>query len=133
MFIPLATTFLCYLCIAYGTNRDEINGLIAPLVFTFLLAYWVAAMFIEIYGMGIETILCCYIADEEMFKPEDRFVEGELLSVFQQTTQAVRALKARGRVGVEVVVKSAEVCATRVHYIYYFFNLCKDFILLILI
>jgi hypothetical protein len=25
-------------------------------------------MFLEIFGMGIETILFCFIADEEMFK-----------------------------------------------------------------
>lgn len=57
--------------------------------------------------MGIETILCCYIADEEMFKVEDRFVEGELLSVFQRTSQAVQAFKSKGRVSAEIVVKPA--------------------------
>jgi hypothetical protein len=37
-------------------------------IFTFLLAYWIDCMFLEIFGMGIETILFCFIADEEMFK-----------------------------------------------------------------
>lgn len=112
LFIPTLTTFLCYLCIAYGTNKDDINGLIAPLVFTFLLSYWIAAMFLEIFGMGIETILCCYVADEEMFKVEDRFVEGELLSVFQRTNKAVQQMQSKGKVAAEIVVKPAQVIAS---------------------
>ena len=64
------------------------NGLIAPLVFTFLLAYFVSVMFSEIFGMCIETILCCFIADEEMFAPEKRFAEGGLKTAIQKTAQA---------------------------------------------
>ncbi len=94
--MPIATVFLCYLCMAYGTNPDDITGIIAPLVFTFLLAYWVSSMFSEIFGMGIETILFCFIADEEMFKVEDRFAEGELMTTIQKTQQAaLQAKKAR--------------------------------------
>lgn len=100
MFIPIVTVFLCYLGIAYGTNNSEINGIMGPLVFTFLLSYWVASMFVEIFGMGIETILFSYIADEEMFKPEDRFAEAELMTTIQKTAQAAAAAKAK--VGVEV-------------------------------
>ena len=48
--------------------------------------------------MGIETILFCYIADEEMFKVEDRFVEGELLGVFQKTNQAYQASLSNNKV-----------------------------------
>ena len=49
--------------------------------------------------MGIETILFCFIADEEMFKLEDRFAEGELMSTIQKTAQAA-AEKARIQVRV---------------------------------
>jgi hypothetical protein len=28
--------------------------------------------------MAISTILQCFVADEEMFKPEERFAEGDL-------------------------------------------------------
>jgi len=45
---------------------------------TAILAYFVASMFCEIFGMAIETILLCYIADEEMFPPEKRFADGAL-------------------------------------------------------
>ncbi len=72
LLIPIATTFICYLAIAYGTNTSQISGLVAPLVLCFLLSYWIACMFLEIFGMGIETILFCFIADEEMFTVEKR-------------------------------------------------------------
>lgn len=79
---------------AYNTGvTEEVSGIIAPLVFTFILAYWIACMFLEIYGMGIETMLMCFIADEEMFKPEDRFAEAELMTTIQKTAQ--EAKKAR--------------------------------------
>jgi len=74
LLIPISTTFICYLAIAYGTNTSEISGLVAPLVLCFLLSYWIACMFLEIFGMGIETILFCFIADEEMFTVEKRCV-----------------------------------------------------------
>lgn len=52
-------------------------------------------MFLEIFGMGIETILCCYIADEEMFKVEDRFAEGDLAEVCRRTYEDVQKLKTK--------------------------------------
>lgn len=91
--IPVLTTFVCYLAIAYGTNNSEITGIIAPLVLCFLLSYWIACMFLEIFGMGIETILFCFIADEEMFSLEERFASGELMSTIQQTAQQAASLK----------------------------------------
>lgn len=94
LFIPLVTTFLCYLALAYDDPLSaEVNGIISPLVFTFILSYWVSSMFLEIFGMGIETILMCFIADEEMFKPEDRFADAELMTTIQKTAQD--AAKAR--------------------------------------
>lgn len=87
LFVPVATTFLLYLILAYSVPSGEMNGLVSPLIFTFILAYFVAFMFSEIFGMCIETILCCYIADEEMFAPEKRFADGGLKSAIQKTAQ----------------------------------------------
>jgi Plasma-membrane choline transporter len=77
LFVSLSTTFLLYLVIAYNADI-QMNSIMSPLVVTFILAYFVASMFSEIFGMAVETILCCYIADEEMFPPENRFAENEL-------------------------------------------------------
>lgn len=32
----------------------------------------------KVFGMAISTILQCFIADEEMFKGDDRYGEGDL-------------------------------------------------------
>jgi hypothetical protein len=74
------TTFLCYLVVAYGAPQAGITGIISPLVLCFVLAFWISGMFSELLGMGIETILFCFMADEEMYKVEDRFAEAELMT-----------------------------------------------------
>jgi choline transporter-like protein 2/4/5 len=78
MLVPLLTTFVAYLIIAYGVSSASINSIIAPLVLVWLLAYFVSSMFTEIFSMSIETILCCFVADEEMFPAGQRFAEGSL-------------------------------------------------------
>jgi len=88
LLIPISTTFLAYLVISYGSNTNSISGIIAPLVLIYLLAYWIGFMFIEIFAMGIETILFCFIADEEMFEPEKRFASGDLVSTVQAAAQS---------------------------------------------
>lgn len=87
LFITILTMFTLYCCLAYGQNSAEISGFVAPLLFAGVLAYYVSSMFSEIFGMAIETILCCFIADEEMFPPEKRFAEGALKSTIQRTAQ----------------------------------------------
>ena len=85
LFIPVVTTLIAYLALAYGGG--DMSGLILPLIFVFLLSYFIGCMYSEIFGMSIETILICYIADEEMFEPELRFAEAELRSTMQITAQ----------------------------------------------
>lgn len=74
------------------------TGIVAPLVLCFVIAYWISGMFSEMFGMGIETILFSFIADEEMFKVEDRFAEAELMSTLQKTAQAHEVAKAGTKV-----------------------------------
>jgi hypothetical protein len=88
MLTPVVTTFVCYLAIVYTADLDGSVGIVTPLVFVFVLSFWVSGMFAELFGMGIETILFCYIADEEMFQVDDRFVEQELKTTMQRTTKA---------------------------------------------
>lgn len=77
LFIAFITTLLMYLTIAYN-NSIQMNSIMTPLIITFILSYFVASMFNEIFAMAIETVLCCYIADEEMFTVDNRFAENEL-------------------------------------------------------
>lgn len=43
--------------------------------------------------MGIEAILLCYIADEEMFPPEKRFAEGALQSALSSAQKQAASSK----------------------------------------
>jgi hypothetical protein len=87
------TTLACYLCIIYANKEltEEITGIIAPMVTVFLLSYFVACKFNELFDMTIETILLCYIADEEMFPPEERYAEGSLQEAVSSTSEAAKA------------------------------------------
>ena len=61
----------------------------------------------ELFGMGIENILFCYIADEEMFRVEERFADKDLKSTMQKAAErhaAERAAKVSDLVVVEVVL-----------------------------
>ena len=49
--ITAGATFLCYVCLAYTPVSDELNYIWLPLVFTAIIAFYVAAMFNEVWGM----------------------------------------------------------------------------------
>lgn len=94
LLIPVGTTFLAYVVLTYGQDPDQMNGIIGPLLLVYILAYFIAIMFNEIYGMCIQTILLCYVADEEMFEnPADRFIPGTLRDTLTSTQKAAAAMK----------------------------------------
>lgn len=96
LFIPVVTTLCAYFGLAYQSGST--NGLVLPLIFVFILSYFIGCMYSEIFGMSIETILCCFIADEEMFPPELRYAEQGLRTTMQTTQQ--EAAKNDARIGV---------------------------------
>ncbi|CAE7456067.1 slc44a1, partial [Symbiodinium microadriaticum] len=87
LFVPLLTTFLCYLALGYAIGGKNVNGLVGPLVVVFILSYFIVNIFVEVFGMAISTILICYCADEEMFPPEERFADGALRGAIKKTAQ----------------------------------------------
>ena len=56
----------------------ELYSLVSPTIFVGVLAYIVAGVFAELFSMTTLTILQCFIADEEMFTPEERYAQNEL-------------------------------------------------------
>ena len=87
LFVPCLTTLIFYVVLAYTPYGDEVTDVVSPSVFVFVMAYLVSAMFSEIFAMTIDTVLCCYIADEEMFPLEKRFADGGLKSALQRAAQ----------------------------------------------
>lgn len=41
----------------------------------------------QVFGMAISTILQCFIADEEMFKGDDRYGEGDLAEMLENASK----------------------------------------------
>ena len=92
LLIPLATTFVAYICIMY-TISEDLNGIVVPLVLTALLSLFTVTLFNEVFGMAISTILQCFVADEEMFKPEERFAQGSLSATISKVNEKAAASK----------------------------------------
>lgn len=74
--IPVGTTLLAYLYFYY--SEVQMEGVFLVLIFICVMAYFIASVFLEVVGMAIETILQCFIADEEMGGAP--FATPELLS-----------------------------------------------------
>ena len=93
-FTPSVTVFILYLILGYDpVISSNINDIVSVLVFVWIISYFVASMFAEIFGMSIETILCCYIADEEMFAPENRHADGALKTTMHTTAKSASDMK----------------------------------------
>ncbi|KAG5189666.1 plasma-membrane choline transporter-domain-containing protein [Tribonema minus] len=69
--VPLASALAYYLA-AQELMADKMHGLIGPTIIVGIIAFIVAHMFTQVFGMAISTILQCFIADEEMFEPGER-------------------------------------------------------------
>lgn len=58
---------------------DKLISLLGPTILIIIIAYFVASMFFNIFGMACETILHCFVADEEMFGDgADSYAENDL-------------------------------------------------------
>ncbi|GMH74283.1 hypothetical protein TrST_g7085 [Triparma strigata] len=99
LFITVASTMVGYYFMKENMLND-LNGLWCPLLLIILFAYVTAEMFNEVFGMAIWTILQCFVADEEMFEPAERFAEGDLAACVSKTQKEAGAL---GKGGAEVL------------------------------
>ena len=68
--ITVGATLLCYLALDNSIADDQLNYLWLPLLFTAFIAFYVAQMFNEVWGMAMSTILQCFVADEEIYKSD---------------------------------------------------------------
>ena len=64
------------------------------------MSYFVGGIYLAIFDMSTSTILQCFIADEEMFGPNDRYAEKDLrrwLSDFQEEERKIVIAGDQGR------------------------------------
>jgi len=77
LFITVATGIASYVAMEYYIV-DEVSSLAGPTVLVLILAYNVSDTFMDVFELGVSTILYCFIADDEMFTEEECFAEGDL-------------------------------------------------------
>ena len=64
---------------AYNAGGDkELTAPLLPVVVVFFLAYTVASIFMNAYGLAIDTILLCFCEDKKANKPGEYFMSEEL-------------------------------------------------------
>jgi hypothetical protein len=79
LFISTLTTAVSYYCIVEYLEID-LYSYAGPVLLIFVISYFVADMFMDVFEIGILTILHCFVADEEMFGGQARYAEGGLSS-----------------------------------------------------
>jgi len=71
--IALASTYCGYLIITRSSlYEDELNSPLFPSIVFLLLAYVIASLFMSLYGMAVDTILHCFLLDEELCSKNSR-------------------------------------------------------------
>lgn len=60
-------TFIGYLCVEYWLEKEvDLNNSFVPLIVFFVATYVIATVFLNVYSMGADTILQCFLLDEEL-------------------------------------------------------------------
>jgi hypothetical protein len=77
VFVSVLAGGISYYSMNYFLD-DEIHSPIGPTILVVILAWFTADMFCEIFSMAVSALLQAFIADEEMFGPEDRYACAEL-------------------------------------------------------
>jgi len=75
LFISIITTGLVYMVMEDQVG-DKVHSLYIPVFFVFIISYFVADIFMDLFDMSTSTILQCFIADEEMFPAGQRYMDG---------------------------------------------------------
>lgn len=80
LFIALFSAGLSYYCMAYIEYvKETISSPVGPAILVFIIAWFTADMFTDIFSMAISVLLQCFVADEEMFEDKsERFAPPEL-------------------------------------------------------
>lgn len=100
LFITAGVIVACYYIYELDTTYSAMTSYIYCLIVIFFIASCIATLFMSVYGMAIDTILQCFLYDEEIAKgrgnaaPE--YVPPQLRAFFEGTlNEKVDAIKAK--------------------------------------
>jgi len=64
--------------------KDDVHSLYGPVIIISILAYVVADVFMDIFDVGVSTILQCFVVDEETYDGDECYAEAELKTWLEQ-------------------------------------------------
>lgn len=70
LFVAASSTMCCYLILVNTSMQENVTTLFAPTAAFIIVGYVIGRMFMNIYGMGVDTIIMCYLVDHELHKHE---------------------------------------------------------------
>lgn len=66
LFIIVVDVIICYeILISVEPYKSELTSAFLPCILIFFIGYAIATIFMSVYGMGIDSILMCFLYDEE--------------------------------------------------------------------
>lgn len=78
LFISSCTTVIGFILLEQNRDDMDLNSIWGPVVLIFLISFIISDFFMDVYEMGISTVLHCLIADEEMFEPGQQYADRSL-------------------------------------------------------
>eukprot|EP01041_Mallomonas_annulata_P011491 gene11491-24027_t len=61
-----------------GAYNDKVEGLMAPMVLIMVIAWFTADMFMDVFQMTCDTVIMCFITDEEIHDGVPKFADNSL-------------------------------------------------------
>lgn len=69
LFMVIATVLAAYLVLTrYEYYKENVSNPILPCIIIGVIAYVISVVFMSVYGLAIDSILMCFLYDEEMAK-----------------------------------------------------------------
>lgn len=87
--IAIICGLTCYAWLA-AYYTEETHSILFPTVFALVLAYYVGSAFVNVIDTVADTILICFIADEELFRPDSSYATKRLKK-FVRTNSSCRS------------------------------------------
>ena len=80
IFMIVMNVYICYLIYTNAEPyKTEMNSTFLPLFIIFIFSWAIATIFMSVYGMAIDTILMCFLYDEENSKKQIIFINFLLI------------------------------------------------------
>jgi len=83
VFISVCAGGISYYSMSFFLE-DKIHSPIGPTILVVILAWFTADMFCQIFSMAVSTLLQAFIADEEMFGPDEQYACPELAAYIEE-------------------------------------------------